>query len=92
MDGLTLQGTLPSRSQVEAEIVRLLHEIAGIATASITPEASIENELQLQSVQFVELQVALEEAYDIELDPVEIIELGRFDAIVDYVHRCAVSR
>jgi acyl carrier protein len=81
----------PSRSQVEAEIIRLLHEIAGIAPDVITAAASLENELQLQSVQFVELQVALEDEYDIEIDPIEIIERGRFDAIVDYVHQCATA-
>ncbi len=82
---------LPSRSQVEAQIVKLLGDIAGIDPAVITPSASIENELQLQSVQFVELQVALEDEYDIELDPIEIIERGRFDLIVDYVYACAVA-
>ena len=64
----------PSRSQVEAQMIRLLHDIAGILPASVTPAATIENELQLQSVQFVELQVALEDEYDIELDPIQIVE------------------
>ena len=35
---------------------------------------------------FVELQVALEDDYGIELDAVEMVELNRLGAIVDYLH------
>jgi len=67
----------------------LLNEIAGVPFEFITDSATIENELQMQSVAFVELQVAIEEEYDTQIDPIQVVELNAFGAIVDYVRECA---
>ena len=81
-----------SRDQVRELLSGLMHEIAGISPEKITEDATVENELRMESVAFVELQVAIEEAYDIELDPIEVVELNRFGAIVDYVLSCVRDR
>ena len=76
---------------VRNQIALLANQIADIALELITESATIDNELQMQSVALVELQVALEEEYGIELDPIRIIELNRFDAIVQYVYEKALA-
>jgi acyl carrier protein len=81
----------PSRSEVDAEIAQLMSEIGRIPVARIHSRATIEDELQMPSVAFVELQVALEDRYDIELDPVRIVELSRFDAISEYIYETVLS-
>lgn len=68
-----------------------MNEIANIPLEQITEGATVEKDLAMESVQFVELQVALEEEYLIEIDPIEVVELNEFGAIVDYVYRCAVA-
>ena len=40
----------------------------------------------MESVAFVEIQVALEEEYDIQVDPIEVVERNEFGRIVDYIH------
>ena len=81
-----------SRDQVREFISGLLHEIAGISREKIVEDATVENELRMESVAFVELQVSIEEEYDIELDPIEVVELNRLGAIVDYVLTCIRDR
>ena len=81
-----------SREEVREFISGLMHEIAGIPPEKITEDATVENELRMESVAFVEMQVSIEEQYDIELDPIEVVELNRFGAIVDYVVACIRDR
>jgi acyl carrier protein len=82
--------TLTQR-MVRDRIAVLANEIAGIPLHCMTDWATIDEELQMQSVAFVELQVALEDEYQVELDPIEMVELNRFDAIVAYVYHKALA-
>jgi acyl carrier protein len=63
-----------------------VHEITGIPLDVLTEDATIDRDVRMESVAFVELQVALEDDYGIELDAVEMVELNRLGAIVDYLH------
>lgn len=80
-----------SRAAVKETLIALVSEITGIPTDRITDEATIDDELQMQSVAFVELQVAIEDELNVRLDPIQIIELNQFGAIVDYVYETAVE-
>jgi acyl carrier protein len=64
----------------------LLCEVAKIPASAVTETATVDGALQMQSVTFVELQVAIEDEYDIQLDPIQVVELNEFIAIVGYVH------
>lgn len=79
------------REEVRQRLVTLLSEIAKIPLEQITETATVDEELQMQSVAFVELQVAIEEEYNIQIDPIQVVELNEFGAIVDYVYRCALG-
>jgi len=79
------------RSDVRDEVVGLISEVAGIAKESITNNATIDDDLQLNSVAFVELQVAIEDKYDIQIDPIRVVELNELGAIVDYIYHCATA-
>ena len=70
------------------EIRRLLAstlEELGIPKEQITESATISEDLALESVAFVELQVALEDELGIEIDPVRVVELDELSAIVRYL-------
>lgn len=82
----------PSKSQVRELLTQLLHEVGKIAREKIHDESAVDAELQMESVVFIEIQVALEEAFDIELDPVRIVELNRLDAIVGYIYDSAMAK
>jgi acyl carrier protein len=82
---------VPARQEVRDLLSELLFEVAKVPRERITETATIDNDLQMQSITFVELQVAIEEAYNIQLDPIQVVELNQFGAIVDYVYRCALG-
>jgi acyl carrier protein len=62
----------------------------GVNPDQITPNATITDDLGLESVAFVELQVTLEDELGIEIDPIHVVELNQLSAIVDYL--CALPR
>jgi len=84
--------TLPTRDHVRGRLVGLLNEIAGIPVERITEGATVEEDLQMQSVVFVELQVAMEEEFDILIDPLRVVELNEFSALVDYLYECTAAQ
>jgi acyl carrier protein len=88
MSDLTVTAT-PTRSAVRDRLRTLLHEIAGVAYDAVDDDATIDEHLQMSSLAFVELQVAIEDEYGVELDTVHVVELNRFAALVDYVHELA---
>ncbi len=77
-----------SRSSLEERIRSLINEIAKIPNDKIVTSATIDGDLRMESVDFVELQVALEDEYQIEVDAIRVVELNEFSAIVDYVLDC----
>jgi len=80
---------LVTLEEVRCRLRSLLHEIAGIEPDEITEDAAFDTTLVIQSVQLVELQVALEEEFETELDPVYMVELNRFGDIAEYIYRRA---
>jgi acyl carrier protein len=80
-----------SRDAIRERLTSLICEVANIPRERITETATVDEELQMQSVAFVELQVAIEDEYEIQIDPIRVVELNQFGAIVDYVYECAVS-
>lgn len=88
-DALSEAGPSTDRSAVRERLRSLLHEIAEVPLDSIRDDATIDEHMKMNSLTFVELQVTIEDEYGIELDAVHVVELNRFDAIVDYVHELA---
>jgi acyl carrier protein len=83
------ESSLPSREAVRERLRQLVHEITGVALDAVTDDASIDEELRMESVAFVELQVSLEDDFGVEIDAVHVVELNRFGPIVDYVYDLA---
>ena len=76
-----------TRQEIRERMIRLASEITKIPLDEITDAASIDDELRMESVDFIELQVALEEEYEIEIDPIQVLQLNELGLIVDYVYR-----
>ncbi len=77
---------------MKGRLTFLLNEIAGIPRERITDSATVDQDLQMHSVVFVELQVAIEEEFNIVIDPLRIVELNEFGALADYIYDCAIAQ
>ncbi len=82
---------VPTRAEVTERLTCLINEIAKIPKELITEGATVDEDLQMQSIAFVELQVAIEDEYQIQIDPIRVVEVNEFGAIVDYVYQCAAN-
>lgn len=76
----------PSLEGVRHLLTQLLNELGKIPVEKVTDGATIDGELRMESVAFVELQVAIEDYYNIEIDPIEVVERGEFAAIASYIY------
>lgn len=83
--------TEPTRCDIRSRLIVLINEIAGIPADKVIDTATIDAELTMESVAFVELQVAIEDEFNIRTDTIRIVELNQFGAIVDYVLELAVE-
>lgn len=83
---------IQSRDGLRDWLAGLFHEIGGIPLEEITDEATIDGALNVTSVTFVEIQVAIEDSLDLLLDPIAIVELNRFGDIVDYIFQLSQDK
>ncbi|HVO25555.1 MAG TPA: acyl carrier protein [Candidatus Margulisiibacteriota bacterium] len=77
-----------TRDEIRERVASLISEIASVPEEQIGDMATVDDQLQMNSVAFVELQVAIEDEYDIQIDPIRVVELNEFGAIVDYILEC----
>jgi acyl carrier protein len=82
--GFATERTL-TRQHVRDFLARLLVEVGHISVDNIFDEATLDENLRMESVAFIETQVALEEEFEIEIDLLRVVEINRFGGIVDYI-------
>lgn len=81
-----------SRSDIETLLIDLLVEVGGIAREKIHASSTIETDLAMESVSFLEVQVSLEDELGIEIDPIRVVELNEMEAIVEYLFSLATTK
>jgi len=72
---------------VRNTVVEVLH----VDADDITPNASVQDDLGADSLDFVELLMAFEDLYDIEIDDDQAEELRTIGDIVAYLHQRRVK-
>jgi acyl carrier protein len=77
---------------VKETLRRLIAEVSDLDPRIITGSSTLDEDIPLPSIAFVELQVAVEEAFGIEIDPVEVMERNTFDAVAALISEKIRSR
>lgn len=80
------------RERIRDRLLALLTEICGFAPNYIQDSSTIDRDFDLESVQMVELQVAIEQEFDVTIDFLEVLRLNSFRRITDYVHALTLAR
>ncbi|MBP1684234.1 MAG: acpP [Deltaproteobacteria bacterium] len=72
-------------SAVEAKVKEIICEQLGVSENEVTPDASFIEDLGADSLDIVELVMALEEEYDIEITDEEAEKIRTVRDVVSYI-------
>ncbi len=72
-------------SAVEAKVREIICEQLGVSEGDVTPDASFIEDLGADSLDIVELVMALEEEYDMEISDEEAEKIRTVQDVVNYI-------
>ncbi len=70
---------------IESKVKEIIVENLGVDAATVTPQASFVNDLGADSLDTVELVMALEEEFDIEIPDEEAEKIQTVNQAIDYI-------
>ncbi|KPD23605.1 MULTISPECIES: acyl carrier protein [Idiomarina] len=73
-------------STIEERVKKIIIEQLGVKEEEVKPEASFENDLGADSLDTVELVMALEEEFETEIPDEEAEKIKTVQAAIDYVN------
>lgn len=73
-------------STIEERVKKIVVEQLGVKEEEVKPEASFENDLGADSLDTVELVMALEEEFETEIPDEEAEKIKTVQAAIDYVN------
>lgn len=76
-----------ARSAVEAKVREIVCEQLGVSDEEVTPDASFVDDLGADSLDLVELVMALEEEYDTEISDEDAERIKTVQDVLDYIER-----
>ena len=72
-------------SDIQQKVISIVAEQLGVQEADINPESSFEDDLGADSLDVVELVMALEEAFGCEIPDEEAEKIRTVQAAIDYI-------
>lgn len=74
-----------SQTEIFEKVQKIVSDQLGVDSAEVTPQASFANDLGADSLDTVELVMALEEEFDIEIPDEAAEEIATVQSAVDYI-------
>ncbi|MDA8424048.1 MAG: acyl carrier protein [Nitrospiraceae bacterium] len=72
-------------ADVEVKVKKIISEQLGVPEADVKPEASFVNDLGADSLDTVELVMALEEEFGVEIPDEDAEKIGTVQSAIDYI-------
>ena len=77
--------------EILSGLAEIVEEIAGVPADEVTPEKSFVDDLDIDSLSMVEIAVAAQDKFGVEIPDDELKNLKTVRDVIDYVRRAEVS-
>ncbi|MBW4581562.1 MAG: acyl carrier protein [Tildeniella nuda ZEHNDER 1965/U140] len=75
-----------TETEIFEKVQKIVAEQLGVEASEVTPQASFANDLGADSLDTVELVMALEEEFDVEIPDEAAEEIATVQSAVDYIN------
>lgn len=80
-----------TQEEILAGLSEIIDEIAGVPADEITPEKTFVDDLDIDSLSMVEIAVAAQDKFGVEIPDDQLKDLKTVQDVIDYVGRASVS-
>jgi acyl carrier protein len=80
-----------TQEEIIAGIAEIIEEVTGIEPSEVTPEKSFVDDLDIDSLSMVEIAVAAQDKFGVDIPDGELKNLKTVQDVIDYVRRAEVS-
>jgi acyl carrier protein len=80
-----------SQDEILAGLADIIDEIAGVPADEVTPDKTFVDDLDIDSLSMVEIAVAAQDKFGVEIPDDQLKDLKTVQDVIDYVGRAAVS-
>jgi len=77
--------------EIQSGLAEILQEVAGVEPASVTPDKTFIDDLDVDSLSMVEVVVAAEERFDVKIPDDDVKDLRTVGDAVTYIQKAGVS-
>ena len=80
-----------TQEEILAGLSEIIDEIAGVPADEVTPEKTFVDDLDIDSLSMVEIAVAAQDRFGVEIPDDQLKDLKTVQDVIDYVGRASVS-
>jgi acyl carrier protein len=80
-----------TQEEILAGLGEIVDEIAGVPADEVTPEKTFVDDLDIDSLAMVEIAVAAQDKFGVEIPDDQLKDLKTVQDVIDYVERASVS-
>jgi acyl carrier protein len=80
-----------TQQEILAGLSEIIDEIAGVPADEVTPDKTFVDDLDIDSLSMVEIAVAAQDKFGVEIPDDQLKDLKTVQDVIDYVGRASVS-
>jgi acyl carrier protein len=80
-----------TQKEILAGLSEIIDEIAGVPADEVTPDKTFVDDLDIDSLSMVEIAVAAQDKFGVEIPDDQLKDLKTVQDVIDYVERAGVT-
>jgi acyl carrier protein len=80
-----------SDQEIQTGLAEIVDEVAGVPADQVTPDKTFVDDLDIDSLSMVEIAVAAQDKFGVEIPDDQLKDLKTVQDVIDYVRRTSAS-